>query len=229
VVRRRQAGFTLIEVLVAAFVASMVFGLLVSWMARNLAAVGRARAQQHALLLGEQRARDFDLELRQSGLVEPGVENGEVPDPDSDLGWEVTVEPIHLRLPADYDQDASPSPLFEPTSRQQPESADPPLHRVSVRVFRLDDPDTDLIAPFVLFGVVPGESPQTAGGGVANPDAAYDLNGDGQLDADELKLKNESLANQQDGAGGGGGGGGASQRNPRIRDDRAQDPMGRAR
>jgi prepilin-type N-terminal cleavage/methylation domain-containing protein len=156
---RRQAGFTLVEVLVAAFVASLVFGVLVAWMAQNLAAVGRAREQERALMLGEQRARDFDLELRQSGLVEPGVETGEFPEPDADLGWEVTVEEWHLPLPADFEQDAAPSPLFESTARQ-PTNTKPPLHHVSVRVFKLDQPDVDLIAPFVLFGVIPGESPQ---------------------------------------------------------------------
>jgi prepilin-type N-terminal cleavage/methylation domain-containing protein len=174
---RRPSGFTLIEVLVAAFIASLVFGLLVSWMARNLSAVGRAREQQRALLLGEQKARDFDLELRQSGLVEPGVENGEFPDPDGDLGWEVSVEAWQLALPADFDLEQSPSPLFEPTSRQ-PKNDKPPLHRVSVRVFPLDRPDVDLIEPFVLFGVVPGESPQGAeGGGVLPPGTNPEPNG----------------------------------------------------
>jgi prepilin-type N-terminal cleavage/methylation domain-containing protein len=219
---RRQQGFTLIEVLVAAFVATLVFGVLVSWMAQNLRSVGAARAQQHALLLGEQRARDFDLELRQSGLVEPGVEHGEFPEPDSDLGWEVTVEPIHLPLPADYDQDVSPSPLFEPTSRQQDEPADPPLHRVSVRVFRLDDPDTDLIAPFMLFGVVPGESPQTAGGGAGaiDPTTGQPINPE----------TGQPLGAGGSGAGGGSGGGGGLGGRPRPgQDDRARSPTGRPR
>jgi len=155
---RRQAGFTLVEVLLAAFIASLVFGVLLSWMAQNLRAVGHAREQQRALLLGEQKARDFDLELRQSGLVEPGVESGEFAEPDADLGWEITVEAWQFPLPADFDLDLAPSPLFEPTSRQ-PKDPKPPLHRVAVRVFKLDDPDTDLIQPFLLFGVVPGESP----------------------------------------------------------------------
>jgi prepilin-type N-terminal cleavage/methylation domain-containing protein len=158
----RKDGFTLIEVLVAAFVASLVFGFLVSWMAQNLRAVGRAREQQRALQLAEQRARDFDLELRQSGLVEPGVENGEFPDPDSDLGWEIAVEPLQLALPQGYDLETSPSPLFEPVGRQA-EQEDPPLHRVTVRVFSLEDRDTDLVAPFVFFGVVPGKSPDRSG------------------------------------------------------------------
>ena len=175
---RRQAGFTLIEVLIAAFIAAMTFGVLVSWMARNVSAVGRAKEQQRALLLGEQKARDFDLELRQSGLVEPGVESGEFPDPDSDLGWEITVEAWQFPLPADFDSETSPSPLFEPTSRQaRPEK--PPLHRVMVRVFRLEDPDTDAIAPFFLFGVVPGESPTAEQGvpGQTNPITPPDPDG----------------------------------------------------
>src|SRR5262245_11361867 len=98
-------------------------------MAQNLKAVGTARAQQHALLLGEQRAREFDLELRQSGLVEPGVEHGEFPAPDAGFGWEISVEPWHLPLPADFKEEASPSPLFEPTARER-EPGDPPLHLV---------------------------------------------------------------------------------------------------
>jgi prepilin-type N-terminal cleavage/methylation domain-containing protein len=188
---RRNDGFTLIEVLIAAFVAAMVFGFLVSWMTQNLSAVHAARAEQHALLLGEQRAREFDLELRQSGLVEPGVEHGEFSAPDDAFGWEISVEPWHLPLPADYEGESSPSPLFEPAQRER-EQDDPPLHRVSVRVFRLEHPDVDLTAPFEFFGVVPGESPQTADGTVPQQtadDALYDTNHNHKLDADELERK----------------------------------------
>ena len=198
---RRNEGFTLIEVLIAAFVAAMVFGFLVSWMAQNLRAVGAARAQQHALLLGEQRAREYDLELRQSGVVEAGVEHGEFPKPDADFGWEISVEPWHLPLPADFKGDTSPSPLFEPAKRER-DQVDPPLHLVTVRVFKLEAPDTDLITPFQFFGVVPGESPQAAGGGVegATDDSAYDLNHNGKLEPDELERKLKDQKGKPSGA-----------------------------
>jgi prepilin-type N-terminal cleavage/methylation domain-containing protein len=215
-------GFTLIEVLVAAFVASLVFGFLVSWMAQNLRSVGAARAQQHALLLGEQRARDYDLELRQSGLVEDGVEHGEFADPDSDLGWEVRVEPWHLPLPADYDRDASPSPLFE-SARRQREVPEPALHRVTVRVFALDDPDTDLITPFQLFGVVPGQSPQAAGG-VTGPGAIDPATGLPIQPGPSSQGSDPGKSQIRPGSSGP-----PSPTNPRMqrRDDRARDSMGR--
>ena len=70
--RREDHGFTLIEVLAAVLIVSLVFGLLLESVTRNLADLGRSRLEARAADLAEQRARDLVTELAAGAALECG-------------------------------------------------------------------------------------------------------------------------------------------------------------
>jgi prepilin-type N-terminal cleavage/methylation domain-containing protein len=153
-----QRGFTLIEVLCAVLIVSLVFGLLLESVTRNLHDLSRARNEARAAQLSEDRLRDLKAELAGGEKVEDGVTEGAFDPPDDDMRWQISISPQTLMLPADYKGEVPPSPLFSTNGepRPAPTSAAPgqpppanPLRLVEVRVFKVDtDPNT--VDPFVL-------------------------------------------------------------------------------
>jgi prepilin-type N-terminal cleavage/methylation domain-containing protein len=147
---RPESGFTLLEVMIAVFVLGTVVGALLTMVQANLHRLGEARRELAAASLAKQRA----LEVLQAGasgqLPEVGTSDGRFPEPDDDLLWEETVEPLTLPLPADWGGGPAPSAIFE-----QPEGASlgrPSLFRVVIRAFP-EGSDPESTEPFVVFVV----------------------------------------------------------------------------
>ncbi|MFQ5697477.1 MAG: prepilin-type N-terminal cleavage/methylation domain-containing protein [Myxococcota bacterium] len=158
--RRRAAGFTLLEVIVAVFVLATVLGALITIMSQNLHRLGEARDALHASQL--ERARAFAL-LRGSAdeaFPLPGVQHGRFEAPDDEWRWERKVEATSLPLPADW-TGPPPSSLFRAPSAATGRA---PLLRVSIRAYREDaGDDLDPVPPFVLLLVNPAPAPLSGG------------------------------------------------------------------
>ena len=141
-------------------IVSLVFGLLLESVTRNLADLGRARREAHATQLAEERVRELQYEQSGGTELENGTTEGAYEPPDDDLRWQITVSEQSLVLPEDYPGDQPPSPLFalagaapapNPTATPgQP----PPLRLVTVRVFPADA-EPESVDPFVLLLTAP--------------------------------------------------------------------------
>ncbi len=152
-----RAGFTLIEVLIAVLIVSLVFGLLLESVTRNLADLSRARAGARASQLAADKVRELKVLLESGEKLEDGVKEGSFDEPDQDMRWQISVAPQTLPLPPDYKGEISPSPLFsasnEPRRPTKP-GEDAPLRLVQVRVYAPGD-DPEAFDPFVLLLTAP--------------------------------------------------------------------------
>jgi hypothetical protein len=145
-------------VLAAVLIVSLVFGLLLESVTRNLADLGRSRLEARAAVLAEQRARELVAELEAGLALEDGEVEGAYEAPDDDLRWRQKVTDLTLPLPEDYPGEQPPSPIFAfankpPPPREQGKVA--PLRLVEVRVFPADEPDPEAVEPTVFFVVAP--------------------------------------------------------------------------
>jgi prepilin-type N-terminal cleavage/methylation domain-containing protein len=155
---RADHGFTLIEVLAAVLIVSLVFGLLLESVTRNLAELGRARLEARAAALAETRVTELQLELGAGTALEDGEKDGTYEPPDDDLRWTVRVSALTLPLPADYPGEKSPSPIFALPGKAAPplpRGQTPPLRMVEVRVFPADEADPNSVEPTVLLVTSP--------------------------------------------------------------------------
>ena len=162
--RSADPGFTLIEVLAAVLIVSLVFGLLLESVTRNLADLSRVRAEARAAQLCEDRLRDVRMGIAAGTRLDDGVTDGTFDEPDQDMHWQIAVTPQTLALPAGYRGETSPSPLFStgnapprvppptPPSSHEPGDASAsqePLRLVEIRVYpQGSDPQT--VEPFVF-------------------------------------------------------------------------------
>jgi len=161
--RSADPGFTLIEVLAAVLIVSLVFGLLLESVTRNLADLSRVRAEARAAQLCEDRLRDVRMGIAAGTRLDDGVTDGTFDEPDQDMHWQIAVSPQTLALPAAYRGQMPPSPLFyasnaprvpapAPASSHEPgDNAGPaePLRLVEIRVYpQGSDPQT--VEPFVF-------------------------------------------------------------------------------
>ncbi len=164
--RERAEGFTLIEVLAALLIVSLVFGLLLESGPTNLANIGRARLEARSMELAEQRARELEIQIASGELIEDGETEGVYEEPDEDLRWHTSVSARTLDQPADYPKEEPPSPLFALAGSPPPPPAVPgeppaPLRLVEVRVYGIDA-DPDSVDPFVLLATAPPDAGRLA-------------------------------------------------------------------
>jgi prepilin-type N-terminal cleavage/methylation domain-containing protein len=156
-----SSGFTLIEVLAAILIVSLVFGVLLESVTRNLADLGRARAEARAAQLAENRLRDLRDQLDNGEKLEDGTKEGVFEEPDSDLHWQITVLPQKLTLPPDYKGELPPSPLFDAPNEGAPKPTAPgqeaPLRMVQVRVFTADQ-DPESVDPYIALVTAPPDA-----------------------------------------------------------------------
>jgi len=149
-------GFTLIEVLAAVLIVSLVFGVLIESVTHNLHDLHRARQQARASRLAEEQMRGFLESVAAGEKLEDGVKEGTCQEPDEDLHWQISVSPQTLALPADYPGELSPSPLFAaPNEAPRPKTPGAePLRLIEVRVYP-EDVDPQSVAPFVVLATTP--------------------------------------------------------------------------
>lgn len=127
---RRNAGFTLLEVLVAFVILASVLGVVMRLNAQALDTTVRAGDRQQALLLAQSQ---LNRVLARSELI-PGIERNTWDR--GGFSWELEVEPF--RFPQQEDA------VLE--TRIQP-------YRIDVRVFREDVPEVQLTT--LRLGVAP--------------------------------------------------------------------------
>ena len=177
----RRAGFTLIEVLAAVLIVSLVFGLLLESVTRNLHDLSRARNEARAAQLAEDRLRDLKVELESGEKLEDGVKEGAFEDPDADMRWQITVTPQTLALPADYKGELPPSPLFSASNEPPRATApgqEPPLRLVQVRVFP-EGVEPESVDPFVVLLASPPDASRLQGAQPGQPGAGANPTGTG--------------------------------------------------
>ncbi|HTO09763.1 MAG TPA: prepilin-type N-terminal cleavage/methylation domain-containing protein [Myxococcota bacterium] len=162
----RESGFTLLEVLAAILIVSLVFGILLESVTRNLADLSRARAEARAAQAAENRMRDLRAELEMGDALKDGIQEGVFEEPDSDLHWQISVVPQSLTLPADYKGELAPSPLFQPLHERAPAPAasgqEPPLRVVQVRVYTAEQ-DPESVDPYVFLVASPPDPSKLQG------------------------------------------------------------------
>lgn len=100
--RRRELGFTLLEVIVAVFVFASVMGALITMVQQNLARIADARYELQVLRLAEERIRAIQSAAESGTLPELGQSEGAFEEPHADFFWELDVSRFKLPLPADY-------------------------------------------------------------------------------------------------------------------------------
>lgn len=158
----QPAGFTLIEVLIAVLIVSLVFGLLLESVTHNLSDLSRARAGARASQLAADRVRDLKIQLESNDKLEDGVKEGSFEEPDDDMRWQMSVTPQTLPLPADYKGELPPSPLFEAANeprRARKPGEEAPLRLVQVRVYPAGE-DPESVDPFVVLLTAPPDPAQ---------------------------------------------------------------------
>jgi general secretion pathway protein I len=85
--RKRNAGFSLLEVLVAFVILGLVLGVLMQIFSGGLRNIGVAGEYQHAVLLGQSKLVAIGIETP----LAPGEKNGEF---DSTYRWHVSIRPF---------------------------------------------------------------------------------------------------------------------------------------
>ncbi len=142
---RSDAGFTLLEVLIAVFVLGTVLGSLVTLVAGNLARLSDARGELLEMRLAEQRIRELEEEFQSGQELTDGFDSGRFEEPNDGIAWQVLIEPYRLPLPPGYEDVGAASPLFETAEP----AAEVVLRRVEVRVFRVGN-EPEAAKPVVI-------------------------------------------------------------------------------
>jgi hypothetical protein len=138
-----------------------VVGALVTMVQANLHRLGEARRELAAAERAKQRAVGI-LEAGAAGeLPEVGTRDGRFPEPDDDLLWEETVEPVTLALPPDWGNNPAPSVIFDRS--QGASGGAPSLYRAVIRAFP-EGIDPESVEPFVVFVVEPAKPPEASAG-----------------------------------------------------------------
>ncbi|WMC10513.1 prepilin-type N-terminal cleavage/methylation domain-containing protein [Oceanimonas pelagia] len=88
--RQHQAGFTLLEVLVAFAVLTVTLGILLNLFSLAIQTSRTAQDQQKAVLLAESKLAELDA----GATLRPGVERGEF---DDRFAWETRIEEYDSR------------------------------------------------------------------------------------------------------------------------------------
>ncbi len=179
--RTGEAGFTLLEVLVAFAVLAVVMGALSSIVGRSAALLSNTRMDQEASRLAEQKVRELTERAESGELPQSGVDEG-VFDESGQVGipyaFRVEIEPYVLQVPRGIPRESlQGSGLFAPPSARGGGGAanGPAIRRVEVRVYR-EDEEPEQANPFVVFLTEPAEPPQAAAGATGQGTGDLELN-----------------------------------------------------
>jgi len=166
----REAGFTLLEVLIAFTVLSIVMSAMANIVGTTLARLGSTRIDQEAVRLGEQKMREITALAGSGEPPKVGVEEGVFEGTDTQglsYAFTLEVEPYAVPLPEGFKpEQVRGSGIF--TGREAAGNAPPPIRRVTLRVY----PEGDLperALPFVLFLTEPAEAPEAGPGDPNDP------------------------------------------------------------
>lgn len=142
-------GFTLLEVLIALTIFSMVMGMLLQTVSQNIRALSSAEREIELMELAHDRIRQIQAEAGTGQIPELGDSAGAFNPPWEDLRWELLVERFAMPLPEDLSlarvqRAEESSPVFGDGEGV----GDSPLRLVVLRVY--DEFGNELIDPFVV-------------------------------------------------------------------------------
>ncbi len=132
--RWSQAGFTLLEVIVAVFVLAILMGALLTAVQQYIARLADAQLELRLLELAEQQMRTIQAGAESGVLPEFGRSEDVFDEPDSDFVWELEVTRYKLPVPADFPEDR-PLPSVFTDAPAAPGQIAGSLRLVSLRVY----------------------------------------------------------------------------------------------
>lgn len=156
-----EAGFTLLEVMVAIVVLGLVMGTLIARVTENLDRLGEARRELRSLLLAEERMRDLESDARDGTLPELGRTSGSFNAPDDDLAWELDVEGWNVPFPRNTARPDSPGGIFAGGPPRPPNQA-PTVVRALLRVHAVEQ-DPEEVEPLIAILAAPPGPPGPPG------------------------------------------------------------------
>ncbi len=167
-----NAGFTLVEVLLAVVILATVGTTLSTLVMEGVHNLGEARAKMEAIELGEDRLREIQEAARGGELPELGSDEGDFEE-GSAYHWVLNVEPFSLPLPENAPEGPPTSSLFVQGSTQQGANQ-PSILKVSFWVLQ-EGQETEDRVPMEIFVVEgPNETqlpePTTTGSGLSQTD-----------------------------------------------------------
>jgi prepilin-type N-terminal cleavage/methylation domain-containing protein len=157
-----EAGFTLLEVMIAIVVLGLVMGTLIERVTQNLGRLAEARLELRALQLAEERMRELESDARSGSLPELGRSAGDFDAPDDDLAWELEVEGWNVPFPRSSTRPTSPGGIFAGGPPRPPNQA-PTLVRALLWVHRTEE-DPERVEPLIAILAAPPSLPGGGGG-----------------------------------------------------------------
>ena len=101
--RKRSAGFTLVEVMVAISILAISLTVLMSFSGNSMIRSGRAEALTVATMLARQRMAETEIELEKGALKgefpEEKSEEGTFDEPFEDYRWKMEIRRVELPAP----------------------------------------------------------------------------------------------------------------------------------
>ena len=101
--RKRSAGFTLVEVMVAISILAISLTVLMSFSGNSMIRSGRAEALTVATMLARQRMAEAEIELEKGALKgefpEEKSEEGQFEEPFDEFKWSMEIKRVELPAP----------------------------------------------------------------------------------------------------------------------------------
>jgi prepilin-type N-terminal cleavage/methylation domain-containing protein len=179
-----QAGFTLIEVLLAVLLLGLVVGSLVVSVQQNLAALVGARAELERLRLAESKLRELESAAEAGTPPEVGRTQGVFDPPDDAFAWELDVAPWGVPIPPELARSLPPQSSVFALPVDPDAALQPSVQRIEYRIYPADGTRDD-VDPFITLLVAPappdlaaaaageaGDGSQTGGAGQDGTGAA---------------------------------------------------------